>query len=404
MKHAAHPESPAATPSRDTLLAALRATLDWSRARDYSGHEKHDGLNSPLLMRLCGGHRLTRLVAIQAVMRSPLNLRGLLGVRAHQNCKGLALFAQAWMDLAELDPTDPLPAAHAREVLELLLARRSPRGALHGRAWGYAYPWQDPGFHAPAGTPNAVVSAFACEALLDAHARDGDPRWLEAVDEAVGFFTHDLQRLKDSPEELCLSYMPLPMRMRVMDVSILIASVLARHARASGDDAHMPMARRLLRYVLGQQTDYHAWWYTDPPGDSRIRHDNYHTGFILDALWRWMQTTGEHEHEDRYRAGLDYYRRQLFSDAGEPHWMNDQRYPFDVHGAAQGILSFARHSDRYPGFAERVAGWALANLYHPDGRFLYQRHRWYTKRITFMRWCNAWMARALAVLLKETRA
>lgn len=395
-----NPDPSSAT--RETLMQALRATLDWSRQRNYLGFEKHDALNSPALLRLCGGRRIARLVAIQAVMRSPVNLRGLLGVRPHHNAKGLALFSQAWMDLAELTPDDPAPAAHARETLELLLACRSQRGELAGRAWGYAYPWQDPGFYAPAGTPNAVVSAFACEALLDAYARDHDPRWLQAVDEAVAFCMHDLVRLKDTPEELCVSYMPLPMRMRVLDVSILIASVLARHAQASGSERHLPEARRLLRYVMRQQTPYHAWWYTDPPGDSRIRHDNYHTGFILDALWRWMQVTGEDEHAPRYWAGLDYYRRQLFSDAGEPHWMNDQRFPFDVHGAAQGILTFARHPDRYPGFAHRVAAWALDHLYHPEGRFHYQRRRWYTRRITFMRWCNAWMARALAVLLKAS--
>lgn len=391
--------------SRDTVRSALQATLRWSRERNYVGHEKHDGLNSPLLMRLCGGHKLTRLVAIQAVMRSPLDLRRVLGVRPAHNPKGLALFAQAWFDLADADPGQrEAHHQHATEALELLLARRSERGSLHGRAWGYWYPWQDPGFYAPTATPNAVVSAFACEALLDAHQRSADPRWLQAVDEAVAFFVHDLPRLKDSADELCLGYMPMPMSMRVMDVSILVATVLARHAQASGDQRHVPTARRLLTYVMRQQTDYHAWWYTDPPGDSRIRHDNYHTGFILDALWRWMNTTGEREHEARYWQGLDYYRQHLFSDAGEPHWMNDQRYPFDIHGAAQGIITFARHADRYPGFALRVADWALTHMYDPEGRFYYQQRRHYTKRFTFMRWCNAWMCRALAVLLKESQS
>lgn len=395
-------QTPARTPVavRDALLATLR----WSRERNYCGHEKHDGLNSPLLMRVCGGHRLTRLLAIQAVMRSPLDLRRLLRVRPHHNPKGLALFAQAWLDLADSDVARR--AQHlscANEVLEMLLEHRSGRGHLHGRAWGYWYPWQDPGFYAATGTPNAVVSAFACEALLDAHERLPDPRWLQAVDEAIDFFTCDLPRLKESADELCLGYMPMPMTMRVMDVSILIASVLARHARASGDPRQMPTARRLLTYVMRQQTDYHAWWYTDPPGDSHIRHDNYHTGFILDALWRWMAASGEREHEARYWQGLDYYRNHLFGAGGEPHWMNDQRYPFDIHGAAQGIITFARHPERYPGFAMRIADWALTHMYDPQGRFYYQQRRHYTKRFTFMRWCNAWMARALAVLLKESQ-
>jgi hypothetical protein len=34
-----------------------------------------------------------------------------------------------------------------------------------------------------------------------------------------------------------------------------------------------------------------------------------------------------------------------------------------------------------------------------DGRFYYRKGRYYTKRITLMRWCQAWMAYALAVWL-----
>jgi len=388
-------------PPGDSVRNVLVETLGWSRARGYLGHEKHDGLNSPLLSQLCGENRIARLVAIQAVMRSPVNLRPLLGVKPSYNPKGLGLFAQAWLDLEKVSG-DLQHLANAQEVLALLVQKRSPQGDLHGRAWGYWYPWQDPGFFAVTGTPNAVVSAFACEALLDAHARTGDPRWLEAVDAAIPFFTQDLKRLSDTADELCVSYMPVPMTMRVMDVSILVANVLLRHGLATGDTRHRDDAQRMVNYVMARKTDYHAWWYTDPPSDSRIRHDNYHTGFILDAIWRWMENSGNRDLEEKYWLGLEYYRRNLFSEAGEPRWMNDQEYPFDIHGAAQGIITFARHPQHYPGFAGRVVDWALRHMYDGAGRFYYQRHRLYTNRVTFMRWCNAWMARALAVYLKES--
>jgi hypothetical protein len=39
-------------------------------------------------------------------------------------------------------------------------------------------------------------------------------------------------------------------------------------------------------------------------------------------------------------------------------------------------------------------------MYDPAGRFHYQETRWYRKRFTLLRWCNAWMARALAHLLR----
>jgi hypothetical protein len=186
--------------------------------------------------------------------------------------------------------------------------------------------------------------------------------------------------------------------MRVMDVSILIGAVLSQYALLSGDDRYTGQAKRLVNYVVRQQTDYGAWWYTDPPGDSHLRHDNYHTGFILDALQSYMDATGDLSHQVRYQAGLQFYAEKLFNADGSPRWMSDVDYPHDIHGAAQGILTFSRHMRDRPGLALRIADWALTRMYDPEGRFYYQDARWGRKKFTLMRWCNAWMAIALSAL------
>lgn len=381
----------------DRIDNVLDEVLTWSRGQNFRGYNKHDGLNSPILARLCGWHKWTRILAIQTAMRCPINLRPLLCVPKTLNPKGVALFTQAYLDryrrkgqAADLDS--------ARALLDLLKENRS-RGEWPGSAWGYHYPWQDPGFFAPAGTPNAVVTAFVCEAYLDAHELTNNQQYLEITGEAIGFLLHELPVLKDTESELCLAYMPLPMRMRVMDVSILIGAVLARYGKHAGVDEHRGNARRLINYVVNRQTDYGAWFYTDPPGGSHITHDNYHTGFILDALWRYMQATGEREWEGAYLKGLDFYARSHFTSAGAPKWMHDREYPYDIHGAAQGILTFSRHSHEYPGLADRILAWTIDNMYAGGGRFNYQIHRWYRKNYTLLRWCNAWMCRALASYL-----
>jgi hypothetical protein len=392
--------APDAAAATDRAAAVCDAVLGWSAAQGYRGYNKHDGLNSPILRGLLGWAKWPRLIAIQAVMRAPVNLRPWLLVPRTYNPKGLALFAQAWLDRYSVT-SDPA-CLEAAERLLSLLAGLASRGPWSGTCWGYAYPWQDPGFYAPPATPNAVVSAFVCEAFLDAFRVTGKREYLDMVGAAIPFFLRDLKRLKDEPQELCLSYMPVPMRMRVMDVSILIGSVLARHATLAGATEYLDTARRLVRYVVRRQTPYHAWYYTDPPADSHIRHDNYHTGFILDALARYMAATGDAQWAQAYRGGLAFYARELFTPAGAPRWMSDVEYPYDIHGAAQGILTFARHGEDYPGFAARVAQWSMTRMYHPEGRFYYQRTRWYTKRFTLLRWCNAWMARSLARFVLET--
>ncbi len=382
---------------RGRLEEILDAVFAWSAGQEFKGHNKHDGLNSPLLRLLLGWGKWPRLVAIQTVMRAPVNLRPLLGVPKTVNPKGLALFLLGLIDRYRADGSSR-HLDEAKKLLALLDAAKSP-GPRAGACWGYPYPWQDLGFFAPPHTPNAVVTAFVCEALLAYHRITGDPTALATVGSACRFFLHDLTVLKDTPDALCLGYMPLPMRMRVMDVSILIGAVLAQYGALAGDHGIRETARRLTGYVVSRQTDYGAWFYTDPPGDSLIRHDNYHTGFILDALWRYMAASGDWQWRSNYEQGLAFYAEKLFNEDGSPRWMSDRDFPHDVHGAAQGLVSFSlarSNGYEYDGLPERIGQWAIATLYHPDGRFYYQEGARRTKKFTLLRWCNGWMFRGLA--------
>ena len=108
------------------------------RGRGYAGHNKHDGLNSPLLARLLGGSRPTRLVAIQPVIRSPVNLRRLLRVPGTRNPKGIALFAHALLDLHAAGPRVAGELEEAEALLDWLLAH--PADGFRGLSWGYPYP------------------------------------------------------------------------------------------------------------------------------------------------------------------------------------------------------------------------------------------------------------------------
>ena len=286
----------------------------------------------------------------------------------------------------------------ARALLALLQEQQAP-GDWSGTAWGYHYPWQDPGFYAPTNTPNAVVTCFVCEAFLRGYRATGDTSYLQVVAAAIPFFLHDLPRLLEDEQSLCLGYMPLPMTMRVMDVSILVASVLAQYCQLSGETTYLAEAQRLMHYVMGQQTTEGAWWYTDPPGDSLIGHDNYHTGFILDAIWRYMKAIEDFKWRDQYQLGLEFYATRLFADNGAPRWMSDREWPHDIHGAAQGILTFSRHLDTHGDLVQHIVDWGFDNMYDERGFFYYQQRKHFRIKTNLLRWCNGWMARGLGAYL-----
>jgi uncharacterized protein YyaL (SSP411 family) len=385
-----------------SIKQVLDQTLAWSKAQKYLEHSKHDALNSPLLWRLFGRNKITRIFVTQMVMRFPIDIRTMVGVPKCYNPKGLALFVMALLDIYNFSGERGY-LEEAERLLSLLIDLRSP-GTWQGDCWGYQYPWQDLGFFAPKATPNAVVSAFVCEAFLAAYRTTALDAYLEPVRSCVQFFLNDLTVLVQTRHESCLGYMPLAMNMRVMDVSILVAAVLAQLAACDNNTTLRETALRLTRYVMNRQTPEGAWYYTDPPEDSPVKIDNYHTGFILDALGRVSKALGTTEWQTNYQQGVAFYADHLFNPDGAPRWRSDKDYPHDIHGAAQGILTFHQPENRlrFPNLADKIMSWALTTMYSSTGRFYYQQTSLYTKKITFIRWCNAWMCRALAYYLRHS--
>ena len=217
------------------------------------------------------------------------------------------------------------------------------------------------------------------------------------------FLRHDLPCLLDEPDELCIAYVPFPVKSIVLNINASAAAQIAKAAKISADDSLKNDAQRLMRFVVNRRTDYDAWYYTYPAKNSYIVHDNYHTGGIVDAIRDYGLYSGDSQFEDVYRRGLNYYASELFLPDGAPKHMNNRVYPFDIHGSAQGIISFSKAAafdTEFLTLAHRVADWALKNMYDSRrGCFYYQKNRLLTKRFTLMRWCNAWMAKALADLL-----
>jgi hypothetical protein len=48
--------------------------------------------------------------------------------------------------------------------------------------------------------------------------------------------------------------------------------------------------------------------------------------------------------------------------------------------------------------ARKIAGWAIANMQDEKGYFYYQKGRWITNKIPYIRWSQAWMFYALSLL------
>ena len=374
--------------------------LESAKTKDYAGYSKYDALNSPFLKTLALGNKWMRLIITQAIMRNPINFRPLLGVMKSRNPKGIAQFARSYLFLYQKTGEDKY-LREAKRMLQWLV--ENPSINRKNLCWGYNFIWQNTIFLQDMFEPNVVVTVFVGEALIHAYRVTGNREYLECAVSVGKFILHDVPVLYDNGDERAIAYVLRKVDAIVLNNNVLVGAYLIKLWKETQDDELRVVAGKLLNYTCNKRTDYYAWFYTYPKGKSPIRHDNYHTGGILDGFIEYFEETGDDRYMDVYWNGLGYYMAELFEPDGAPRWMNDSRYPHDIHGSAQGIISFVkagRHRAEYSEQAEKIADWTLQNLYREKTEdFMYRKGQFFKWNYSLMRWCNAWMARALGEMI-----
>jgi rhamnogalacturonyl hydrolase YesR len=375
----------------------LLNTLLEAEKNNYSGYSKFDALNSPELKKFSLNNKWLRLIYTQLVKESPFNLRPFLKVKKSRNPKGIALFARAYLFLYQHSNHDVF-LKKAEALMDWLLDNPSP--FQKNLCWGYNFIWQNTIFLQDQFEPNAVVSSFVGESLIHAYQITHNQKYLSAAVSLAKFMTQDLPVLYETKQERAIAYVLRNVDAIVLNNQVLTGAFLSKVGKHTGHQKWIDIACRQINYTVNKKTDYHAWYYTYPSKKSYITHDNYHTGGILDGLLEYYEATCDDQFMEIYWKGLNYYQYHLFESNGAPRWMNNRKYPFDIHGAAQGIITFKKASRYRPHYikqADKIADWTIQHLYRKKTHdFAYRKSRFFKWNYSLMRWCNAWISRALA--------
>ena len=375
-----------------------RKLLEYCVRNDWAGHDPYDALNSRVFRALPFlNAKWIRLVLTQGFKRSPLNLRPLLLVPRTHNPKGLALFLSALVKLSRVGLLDV--DQQIRRLIDLLLQSRTTSSSYS--CWGYSFDWQTRTKLIPRGSPNIICTAFAANALLDAYENGGDASCYEAAASAAQFILDELYC--EENDNAWFTYTQLE-RTQIHNANLLGAALLCRVASCAGEDRLLAPAMRAAHFSVVRQNKDGSWYYGERDQPSQKWIDNFHTGFNLCAL----RNIGRFARTDRFEINLDrglrYYAASFFECNGAPKYFHDRPYPFDIHSAAQAIITLLALRDLNPehvNLARAVFRWSMEKMWDDRGYFYYQKHRCGTNRIPYLRWGQAWMLLALAPLLEH---
>ena len=401
---------------------SLHSLYQYIKQEEYSGWDIFDGLNSRLFKNsLLYRSSLLRLVWIQLFKRSPINFREISLVPKGYNAKGLGLFASGLVALGKLD--------EAKRLLDMLEGMSCSGYA--GTSWGYNFDWQARAFFVPLGTPNIVTTVFGANAFLDhlsAPQRNGlripqgkdypneiekqgafhgagadeelERRYLKIAEGACEFILKELVLFEDT-NNLCFGYIPGE-QARIHNANMLGAELLARVYSINKNQNYLEKSKKAMAYSIAAMNEDYSWPYSEISHSRFI--DNFHTGFSLVALKDWVDYSGENIWEEELIKAYRYFLDTFWLEDGCPKYYHDSLYPIDIHCSAQGIitcLKLREYDERSLPLAKKIAQWAIENMQDKKGYFYYQKTRWCTNKIPYMRWSQAWMFYALSKLSHE---
>jgi len=392
------------TAVRETpLIGVLRDTLEYAREREYIGWDHGDGMSSRVRRALRFENRWVNLAFQETIRHSPVNLRPLFLVEQRCNYTGAALFAVANLTFNDLvseiayareDRSNGVDyRAEATELVDWLLEHRCEGHS--GFCGGHRHPVQHRHRRRDPSDPDVTATAHAVRALLAAE-QSGE-RYARIARTAARFVEEHLGYRDVEGGSKLRTHDGRPETVHEPNADAHGARLLVDLYERFGDPEFRKRARQILDYIAEAQTEEGDWLYDDPQRGATLGMASPQIGAVIASFLRYQEVFGTDRYEDTLADALPFYRETLFEEDGAPNWNRRHSYPRDVHAAAQGVLVFTRAGDL--GFANRIIDWTLDNLHAGDGRFYYRKQRFYTRRTTLMRRCQAWMAYALSEYL-----
>jgi rhamnogalacturonyl hydrolase YesR len=376
-----------------SLQESIAKVERWVETHHYKGYEPFDGLSS-YLRPLAFGNQFLEQIMLQVVRQSPINLRPLFGIKPLDSTKGRGYMAWGYLTMLKLTGTHEY-RQKAINCLEWLIRNKSP--LYPNSSWGNHFDFASRSGKYSKHEPIIVWTSLIGQVFLDGYEILSEQRYLDVAKDICQWILR-LPREK-TPTGTCLSYLALRQG-SVHNANMLGGAMLARTAKHTENAELFDVARAAMEYSCCRQLPDGAWYYAEDPRHHWI--DNFHTGYNLDSLKCYIESTDDRTFKPQLDLGFHYFKENFLEPSGRPKYYHNRAYPIDIQCASQAIETLSHFSDYDPdalSLASRVARWTIEHMQDSSGYFYYRRYPLLAARIPMLHWGQATTYRALALLL-----
>jgi hypothetical protein len=376
----------------DAIKRSLDRVQEWVERHKYEGYEPFDGLSSwirPLTFENLFAQRILQ----QIIRQSPFNLRPLMGVKPQPSTEGQGYMAWGYLILYRATKQEAY-LEKAIRCLHWLDQNKVARFKYH--SWSNFFDYASRGGYYTKDDPIIVWTSLIGHAYVEAYEITQGNEFLHVAESACRWILALPREKTDSGT--CLSYMA-HCQSSIHNANMLGAGLLARTGAKIGDKEFLRVARSAMEYSCARQRPDGSWWYGEASNMRWI--DNFHTGYNLDALRYYIDSTRDEEFRPNLITGLEFFKGNFFEPSGRPKYYHSRTYPVDIQCAAQAIDTLAWFSDLDSSclpLARKVAAWTIRNMQDSDGHFYYRIYPLIKAKTPMLHWGQATMFKALSQL------
>jgi rhamnogalacturonyl hydrolase YesR len=392
--------------TKNVIVNSLEILEGYVRENKFSGYDPYDGLNSEKLFKI--NNKLIKLFLTQFFVYSPIDFRQLFDIKSDKNPKAIGLFLSTYCKLYQSGFIKKEDFEDITSKLVDYLLKHNSKG-YSGYCWGFNFNWYDISRFSKKWLPTIVVTSYIGNSFLDLYKITKKEKYLKIADSICRFILDDLNITK-TDKGICFSYTPIDKHI-VHNANCLGAAFLSRAYSVTQAGKLLDYSKKAFDFSISCQKDDGSWGYSIDPVTQKERNQiDFHQGFILDSLIDFIEYAGENNKKYKHSLikGSEFYITQQFENFGRSKWRLPLRYPVDIHHQAQGIITYSKiytveKKEKYLEFAKIIAKWTIENMQDEKGYFYCQKWPFFTNKIPYMRWGQAWMMLALSTLFEKIK-
>ena len=390
---------------QNKIRQSLVKLEEYVQKQDYSGYDPYDALNSTKLLKI--NNKLLRVFLTQFFVYSPINFRNFLNIKPDKNPKAIGLLLSSYCSLYRTGLIQKKDFNDITSKLVDYLLKNNSKG-YSGYCWGFNFNWQDISRFAKKWLPTIVVTSYVGNSFLDLYEITEEKKYLKIINSICKFFINDLNVTRNN-KGIFFSYTPID-RHNVINANCLGAAFLSRVYSVTQEEKLLDYSRKAFDFSISFQKDDGSWAFSMNTWKSERKQLDFHQGFILESISNFIRYAKPDDL--RYKSvllkGSEFYFNHQFDQEGRSYWRLPFRWPIDIHHQAQGIITgcslYETFQDKkYLNFTEKIAKWTVENMQGEKGYFYYQKWPFFTNKISYMRWGQAWMMLALSSLLHANK-